>query len=100
MVEDDADQVVPETEITNKPTLKLYDPAMECIVTEDVNPMTGLTADTPANPNDESDKIGSHTRETKYATKKTDVFGTKTSGGIYCLEATLVSPWTHAQSRD
>ena len=31
--------------------------------------MTGLTADTPANPDDESDRIGLHTRETKYASK-------------------------------
>ena len=39
--------------------------------------MTGLTADTPPNPDDESNRIGLHTRETKYAMKKTEVFGTK-----------------------
>ena len=96
MVEDDADEVVLETEITNKPALKLYDPIRQCIETEDVNPMTGLTADTPANPDDESNRTGSHTRETKYATEKTEGFGTNTSGKIL----TLVSPRTHAQSRN
>ena len=69
--------MVLETEISYKPALKLYDPVSKSIETEDVNPMTGLTADTPANPDDESNRIGSHTRELKYATKKTNIFGTK-----------------------
>ena len=66
-VENDADEVVLEMKITNTPVLKLYNPARECIE-------TGLTGDTPANPNDESNKIGSLTRETKYTTKKPEVF--------------------------
>ena len=41
--------------------MKLYDPVRKHIETEDANPMTGLTADTPANPDDESDIIGLHT---------------------------------------
>ena len=64
----------------------------KCIETEDVNPMTRLPADAPANPEDESDMrrslkkeimisvethIGSHIIVTKYATQKTEVFGTK-----------------------
>ena len=88
LVKDNTDKVVFETEITNKPALN--DPVRKRIESEDVHPMTELTADTPANPDEESDRIGSHTRETKYAPKKTEVLGQKTSGGIYCLEATLV----------
>ena len=74
MVENDADEVVLEMVITNKPSLELYDPIRKCMETEDVNHMMRLTAHTPANPHDESDRIGSHTRETKYATKNTKVF--------------------------
>ena len=40
VVEDDGDKVVLETEITNKPALKLYDPTRKSIETEEVNPMT------------------------------------------------------------
>ena len=52
MVENDADEVVLETEITNKPALKLYDSVRKHIEIEDVNPMMRSTADTPANPDD------------------------------------------------
>ena len=69
-----------------------HNPVRKCIETEDVNPMTRLLADAPANPDDESNRRrswtreiivsvethrGSHIRETKCVTQKTDVFGTK-----------------------
>ena len=53
---------------TYKPSLELYEVVWKRNKTEDVNPVRGLTAHTPANPDDVSDRIGSQTRETKYAT--------------------------------
>ena len=52
VVEEYADEVMLEMEITKKPALKLYDPVRKRVGTEDVNHMTGLTADTPRCLND------------------------------------------------
>ena len=86
--------------------MHMHNPVRKCIETKDVNPMMRLPADAPAKPDDESDRrrswtreiivsvethIGSHIRETKYATQKTEVFGQKTSGRKHCLKAILVT---------